>query len=273
MTDKAVVQISYDPTVDSSCSGELFEIPKTQVVGGDVVQMLIWGMNFDNLAPYNLFKGTESMGYGVNVTTSSDEITAIVDFAETFNYQAEYPIFEINRIEAVTEILYEDFNGDIVTWATKGQNVTSLFRRKGYSCIEMIDQIEIYGSVKFKYQRPPYHKLWEWTVPTNSEGLHWFFIYKINVLKNKFSIELPDLTSGPADYRNIMIYVTSRAGDEPVEFAEVYIDGYFVGVTEETTGAITIDNIQVGSHSIQVVAAGYQDTDLDNLSNDIITVY
>ena len=255
------------------CSGALFQIPTTEVVGGDVIEIRIWGMDWEMLEPYSLYKGTDTMGAGENVEEEpAAQINENTDFAETWKHQAEFPIGSIINVEALSEILTIDNQGNVVNFATIGEDITSQFSLHGYSCIKQKDKIKLYGSARITYERTPYYKRWYWTVPIGEEGTYWFFIYKAGILKNKFSIALPDLTTGTAEPRNITLYVTDRTTQTPIINASVYVDSLYQGVTDGQ-GIINIDGVLTGAHLLRVTKSGYIPTDQDDLLNDSFMVY
>lgn len=256
------------------CSGVLFELPTDEVIAGDVIEMRLWGGTLELLYPYVLFKGTDTMGAGEILEAQTlEQVIQIIDFAETFNTQLEWPIAEINEVMAVTEIFYEDLDGNVQTWATKGELITSRFARNGYSCFYATDKINLYGSVKATMTRSPWYKRWYWTVPANEEGLHWFFIYREHILKNKFSIELPDLSAAlSGECRNIVISVRDKDTNGLISAAEVFIDGLSVGFTD-SRGLVSVNQITVGLHTLKLSAFGYLDSDMDDLNNETFEVY
>ena len=234
MSKTTTVTANYGLLSDSEeCSGALFQIPTTEVVGGDVIEIRIWGMDWEMLAPYSLYKGTDTMGAGENVEEDpATELNENVDFAETWKHQAEFPIARIVNVEALSEILIIDNQGNVVNYATIGEDITAQFSLHGYSCIKQKDKIKLYGSARITYERTPYYKRWYWTVPVGEEGTYWFFIYKAAILKNKFSIALPDLTSGAVEYRNITLYLVDRLTQVPLEGASIYLDALYKGVMQ-----------------------------------------
>ena len=98
------------------------------------------------------------------------------------------------------------------------------------------------------------------------------FIYRDGVPVNKFAIQMPDLTDGLPEPRNIAIRVVARDGGGALDLASVYIDGLFRGITDGE-GVLTIDGIMTGSHSLKLTREGFVDSDLDNLYNDELMVY
>jgi len=354
MTTSALIHVEYGTSTETDCSGALFEIPTTEVIGGDVIDIRIWGMNFDHLAPYALNLGTQSMGAGVNtvmplddiieyphfgeVTTattiwvistinslvafsdiyydnagvpdmwapagtditdrfshtdnilttldnvvingstqinyrSTQDVQVLVEFAETNDYQAEWPIHAIGRMVAFNEIVtINESTNTVETWAYEGEDITSRFMAKGYSCIVSEDGLPLYGSLKFEFTRSPYYKLWQWTVPVGAQGLYWFFIYRTGTIINKFSIQLPDLTVGLPEPRNIALRVIARDGGAALDNASIYIDGLYMGISDED-GVLNIDGIMTGTHDLKITRIGFVDTDQDNLWNDKLEVY
>jgi len=236
------------------------------------------GQNITNQFLFNLDvlthkDGTQFSSALLVTYNVSQKVEINIDFAQTFKFQTEWPIANIVKIEAINEICAIDpLTGEVITWATKGQDVTSKFMKFNGSCIVQLDKIELYGSVKFSYNRVQYYKKWIWIVPTGSEGLYWFFIYKAGIVKNKFSISLPDLTEGIPEPRNIAINVFARTTDAAIPVAMVYIDGMYVGSTN-VDGVIYVNGIMQGTHSLKITKPGFIDTDKDTLYNDELRVY
>ena len=73
------------------------------------------------------------------------------------------------------------------------------------------------------------------------------------------------------DTREITIAIADYVDEDTViEGAEVYIDGELMGTTDEN-GELDV-TLTVGGHSLRVVAAGYVDSDEDDLLNDYFVV-
>jgi len=275
MTTKQQTSLSVAFSDDiTECKGVLFELPTAEVMAGDTIELRLWGGTYDLLLPYTLFKGTQTLGAGTLVEeTGVPQIAPVIDFAETFQHQLEYPVDSIVHVEAITEIVTVDYDGIVVTWATKGEDITSRFARLGYSCIFALDRIPLYGSVRALCNRSPWKKYWPWTIPDGQEGLHWFFIYKENmVLDHKFSIELPDLAGTELAYRNITLKVVDKDTDAAVPDAAVTFDGLLIGTTD-IDGKVYADEVKTGTHALLVTATGYLDTDADDLNNETVEIY
>ena len=271
MTQTVAITASYSDEI-TECKGVLFELPAQEAQAGDQVEMRLWGGTRELLEPYTLYKGTQTMGAGELLETDIITITPVIDFAETFKHQLEWPIDSIEHVEAITEMFVIDDN-EVETWASRGDNITDRFFRDGYSCITAADRIPLYGSVRATCNRSPHLKRWYWTVPAGAEGLHWFFIYKKNmVLDHKFSVELPDLADSELVYRNIIMRIVDKDTDTGQFGAVVFIDGLEVGTTD-ADGELAVENIRTGDHSLFVTCSGYLDTDQDNLNNDSFTVF
>jgi len=271
MTEQAIT-ISYSPEQED-CKGVLFELPTSEVESGDNVELRLWGGTYDLLLPYTLYKGTETMGAGEIVESDIITIQPIINFAETFKHQLDWPIDSIDNIEAVTEIFIVNDDNEIETWATKGDNITSRFSRSGYSCIIADDRIPLYGSIRATCTRSKWMKRWYWTIPAGAEGLYWFFIYKASmVLDHKFSIELPDLAESTLEYRNIIIKVVDKDTDVSQPDAQISVDSVVVGTSDEN-GELAVNNIRTGDHTLKITGSGFLDSDVDNINNDTFTVY
>ena len=273
MANNNSITVSFSDEI-TECKGVLFEIASEEIKAGDTVELMLWGGSTALLSEYTLYKGTQTMGAGISaIDSSTDSFEPIIDFAETYKSQLDYPIERINKIIAVTEIFTIDDNNNVVTWASRGSTVTNLFARHGYSCLITLDRKLLYGSVKAYCTRSPYKKSWFWTIPDGEEGLHWFFIYKANmVLDHKFSIELPDLASSVLAYRNITIKVVDKDSDAGISGAIVAMDGVVVG-TANSAGMVYVSGVRTGSHTIHITAESYLDSDQDDLNNETIEIY
>jgi len=265
------VSVQYGHTQE--CSGVLFELPDSEVQAGDNVEMRLWGGTIDLLYPYTLYKGTDTMGAGeILEAIGLEQIEQIIDFPEKFSFQLDYPIISIDEVLAVTEIFYQDVDGEIYTWATKGELITNKFSRNGYSCIFALDKINLYGSIKAIMTRSPWYKRWYWTVPAQEQGQHWFFIWKGSELTNKFSIELPDLISPIKLPKNVTLKIVNRHTDAGIAGAEVTVDGTLMGTTDGD-GRIFLGTLLQGTHTLFLRAGGFIDSDEDDLANDSFEVY
>lgn len=355
MAQSVTLNVEYGVTTgDDECSGVLFEIPTTEVIGGDVIEIRLWGISKEILVPYSLRRGTVNLGLGTDkvmpvddivetvvfvnarsVNTiwvidtlisvvadglvtyddagtptewatdgedktssfasssnilnlldieslsgnfivtyrSTSDVQELVDFAETSKFQCTWPMLDIQRVVALQELVKIDpVTGNVIRWCKEGQDVTSLFRRQGYSCLAVADNTALFGSVMLEYTRSPYYKVWEWEVPVGAQGQYWFFIYEGSLPKNKFSIEIPDLTEGLPEPRNIALKIVDRDSGNLLDGALVWIDEVYRGTTD-ANGVLFIDGIMTGSHTIRSTKTGFIDTDLDNLYNDTLEIY
>lgn len=73
------------------------------------------------------------------------------------------------------------------------------------------------------------------------------------------------------DTRDITISISDYVTEGDVAGASVYIDDVLQGTTD-ANGEIDITGITVGGHTIKVTAAGYVDSDDDDLLNDYFVV-
>lgn len=276
MIDSSVV-VSYSPSYsiesdNNDCRGAILEIP-SGIQAGDQAKFRLWGGSWGLLENYTLHKGTETVGAGQILESGTRTIQPIINFSETYKYQLDWPIDLINSIEAVTEIFTINDSGETETWATKGDTITSRFSRSGYSCIIADDRISLFGSIRATCTRSKWFKRWYWNVPSNAEGLYWFFMYKENmVLDRKFSIQLSDLTESSFEYRNIIIRVVDKYTGTTKSGAEVFIDDLKAGTTG-MDGELIVNNIKTGEHSLLITGDDFINSDLDDLNNESFVVY
>ncbi len=71
--------------------------------------------------------------------------------------------------------------------------------------------------------------------------------------------------------RRVYLTVRDACTRTVIAGAHVYLDGQFVGLTNDM-GRIDLGELDVGTHNIKVVKAGYTPTDEDNIANDSFTV-
>ena len=71
--------------------------------------------------------------------------------------------------------------------------------------------------------------------------------------------------------KNLVLVVKDFATEVAVQGASVYADGSYRGYTN-SDGELYLYNIAIGDHTIKLIAAGYLDSDEDELANDTFTV-
>lgn len=268
------ISISFDRTtniVGSECSGVLFEIPQVDVIGGQEIDIVLWGADYQELGKYTIFQATSSLGGGTTVTVPEEEITEDVDFAETSKVQCKWPIAGINSATALSEISYIE-DDDVLSWASDGALITNRVSKIGYSCIGVASGENIYGTIRLKYNRTKCTRRWKWVVPVNKASTYWFFIKREGKIKNKFSINVPDLVDGAPVPRDILLRIVSRGEGATIPGTSVYIDGELKGVTD-ANGLLAINGIMTGTYPLRLTSPGFLPSDADNLLNDNLTVY
>lgn len=91
------------------------------------------------------------------------------------------------------------------------------------------------------------------------------------------SVTVTDPEPDPPDppepvYRTVTLEIYNHQTEAIVAGADVYVDGDFLGVTDEN-GQITTGLLEVGTtHTLQVIADDYIDSDLDDIANDSFIV-
>ncbi len=273
MTTSTLI-VNFGTTGTESCRGVFLEIPSVSVVGGDDIIIRLVGYSAGVLTPYALYQGTSSLGAGVESVVESDHGSLqeeTLDFAESASCQVEYPIESISDITCTSELCYIE-DGIIKTLCSSGSSAKSFMVKSGHSCIASKNGKELFGAAKAVYVPSPYVKEWAWTVPVGDGGLYWFFLYNNGILKNKFSITVPALTSGAPELRNIRFNLYTRGSETPIASASIWVDDVFIGTTD-AQGSLALNGIYTGSHTFKATAEGLTDTDLDDLNNDTFVVY
>jgi hypothetical protein len=267
------IQVNIDDAgLFAECSGVLLEVPQTEAVPGDSIEINLWAGEASLLDGYTILYGFHSLGAGFLYTSSTSLITETLSYKEQSKIQALYPIKTIQRVRAQSDLVYIDEDDILNLWPDKGSLVTSDFHRSGYSCLETEGALEIFGTVELQYWRGTYRKKWNWTVP-NTSGVQYFFVLKDGKVVNNFQIELPVLDDDVSDSeKDVTFVVRDKVTDAVVEGANVYIDGSFRGSTDED-GVLTVNNVSVGSHTLKITCSGFLDSDEDDLNNDTIEVY
>ena len=141
--------IDFEAETSDGCSGFKLEIPESEVSAGDVVDLRLWGMSVDALAGWALYQGTTPLGVGTCEQVTGEEFEQELDWSgeDTDSQQLDWPVAGLLSVVAVSELLILDDEGKFETWASRGEDVTALFKRQGYSCLAVTDGTPIYGTV------------------------------------------------------------------------------------------------------------------------------
>jgi len=280
-----IVDFSKKPDTGATCSGLKLEVPKNEVAIGDSVEIRLWGP-LELLGGWWLMRAMENLGPGALVsdvigdTPSADESAGAlvfeqVSFAATSEAQLEWPAFSLVRAVAVTELLALDADGKPSVVKPRGwvELGSGYLARKGYSCVRVVDDTPLYGAIALEYYRVRWYRRWFWTVPKDSKGDVWFFLYDgIDPAPyRKFAIELPELAATPARSKNITIRAADHATEAAIPNATIFIGGAQVGVTD-SQGLLHVNGVASGEHAFRATAAGYLATNEDELSNEKIVV-
>ncbi len=261
------VQITYGISDDDNCKkSAILEVPEQNLAPNDTITLKLWGESSE-ITDYSLWEGTDTLGSGIWGTDPVSEVVESIDFAESDQAQLSYPVTELVSVVSQIESFYEE-DDDIIIWATRGANVTDRSSIVGKSCIAL-DEV-IYGLLNVTYNRITSYKSWEWMVPADESGDHWFFLKKAGEITHKFSLEVPGelVVTGP---KTIKIYAKDNESHVMIPNATLFLDGVDVGVTN-VNGNIIVENVSVGTHTVKFTATGYTDTNNDGLDNDEITV-
>ncbi len=259
---------------EEECPLLYLEVPQDEVTPGDELELRLWGA-VSSLGGWSLMCCHEPLGPGIMGRLSEPEYTQQLDFAASTHARLDYPFMSIGRVETLTPLVRIDAAAPCPPklWAGKGRDITSHVSRKGYSCLRLGADTPLYGSVLATVIRVATFRSWFWTVPENTYGDIWFFLYSDTARApyRSFSLALPELAATAVGERNLTIRTVDFASEATISNASVYLDGHYKGLTNDN-GRLDISGVTTGTHSFRAVKDGYLDTDLDGLSNDSIVV-
>lgn len=273
MTQTLVIDYQQEGQ-EQDCPAMYVEVPENQVQAGDEVEIRLWGP-LHRLQGWSLCVFDQSLGVGELQQLQNPEFTQQVDLPEKLDAQLEYPMDQLTRVKALTPLAFipSDRPYPPEVWKQRGQVITAHCSRKGYSCVQVNHDLPLYGSLEVTYQRIATYLRWFWTIPADTYGDIWFFLYDdIDTTPyRKFAVELPALASVQQEPRNLSIRTMDFATEASVPNAAIYLDGQFQGRTD-AQGVLHLSNIMTGRHSFRAEASGYLSTDVDSLSNETIVV-
>ncbi len=250
------------------------EVPQDEVAAGDAVEIRLWGPQ-SALRGWSLTCFHQSLGPGVPGRLQDTAWTQQLDFAATDHAQLEYPFTAITKVETLTPLVSIDPDAPCPPrlWAAKGRDVARMCGRKGYSCLRIDGNTPLHGSVLATVERVVTYRSWFWTVPENTWGDVWFFLYSDTTRPpyQSFALALPELASVAEGLRNLTIRTVDFATEAPVSGAAIHIAGLYRGVTD-AEGLLHVADVPTGVHSFKAVREGYLDSDVDGLSNEQIVV-
>ena len=269
--------LDYATTTAGSCTGALFEVPDGTVYAGDTLTFKLWGNVGLGLfefmgewfpeSAYVLYHGTTSLGVGTLTTdTDLDDLEEDLDFSQEAYKELSYPCSAMVSAVAGTELVYLDENDTPQVYASRGDDVSALFRISNTSCLATQDGQKIYGTVQLTATRVATYLAWDWTIPSDQEGVLWFFLYKNGTLENAFSLELPALTT-TRTYTSCTFKFYDYATETALSDVAVMVDGVAMGTTD-ANGVLHVPKILTGTHTLKASRPGYLDTDADDLDNE-----
>ncbi|MDQ7832036.1 MAG: hypothetical protein RDU30_09900 [Desulfovibrionaceae bacterium] len=248
-----------------TCPGALFEMPEQAVDPGELMTLRIWAATEAMLDGYELRQGLQSLGLGSRVDYPGQVTCKYFDWAgENTAQQFDFPVSRITRVTAFSPL--QCVVGDeLVTVAPQGQDVTDKFVRLGHSCLAPILGLfpgPLYGTTHAVAERPPYAREWAWTAPTDPTGAQWFFLYRGDQLKRRFSLALSDeLEDASIKYVDCKIRVIDADTAGAVLGAQVYIeigeDYVDLGLTDSRYGFVKVFNVLSGEYFVAVGKTGY----------------
>jgi hypothetical protein len=271
MTQSAAITINYDNcSASQECSGRLLVITPTEYTPGTRITFTVYGITSAMVANLSLWKGNRTMGAGSRGYSGS-MITETVSFDGVEKVQLTYPVAGSLTMTAKTDLMGRaEGTARRIPFANKGSNLNSKMKRIGYSCVGTNNGLEIYGSVKIRYNRAGNSKSWHWTVP-NESGDYWFYLCEGDKLLVAEKLTVDASETENTDPQEVTIVVREYSSEALIVGASVSVDGVPKGVTDEN-GTIVLGRVAVGTHIITITKDGYVSSNEDDLENDSFTL-
>lgn len=263
---------------DADCPSILLEFPAQSVDPGEAIVIRAWAADPAMLDELTLVAGLTSLGPGQPNVWPGQTTCSYFDYDGSKALKAQqfsYPIQAVTRVTAFSALQLVSDAGDVTSLAPAGEDVTSLFYRRGYSCLMPAAALAgLTGTVHAVAARCPHCREWYWTAPSDPRGAQWFFVYDAGKLKRRFSLSLseepPDASIA---YTDVKVRVIDRRTAGAVLGADVWINGAWVGRTNLTYGYVKVLRHLSGTFSVKIAKSGYTDSDADGYSdNDAITI-
>ena len=124
-----------------------------------------------------------------------------------------------------------------------------------------------FGSIAVEYETPGRQV---WSISGLKPGT-----YTLSAKSGRDTVLMPltvqEARVPPSGERSVVINIKNYCTDAVVEGAKVYVDGALRG-TAGADGLVSVGSLAAGSHQLRVTAAGYIDSDQDDLVNEQFTV-
>jgi len=261
---------------DSSFPFAKMEVPDQTVNAGEAMTLRAWATAPELLRDYVLASGATSLGPGTPAVWGGQTTCHYFDFAgDNAAQQFDWPIMDIRQVLAYSPVYTVSDAGKVSVLAPAGQNVTAAFLRRGGCGIVPVEGLgKLYGTVYATADRAPYCREWSWTAPSSPTGAQWFWLSKAGRLQHKFSLTMSDEPDDASVcYVDVRILVIDRKTAGAVGGAAVYLNGQYMGATDQTYGVLKLFRILSGTYAVKIVAPGFAVSSADKYSdNDSIVI-
>lgn len=249
------------------CSGLVMEkVSPTTPSPGDAITIRVFG-DFPS-ASGNLGDPTFTNSAGVSVSAKGNSSSEAKSETVTFSNGSatlSYPV-GARSSSSVYDIDWqaEGIGNPAVRWINGSKKLysTALYDDDEYKNATAI--IAYYTSYQdYTFQIPPSYTGTSFSVSVSFGNCE-------SGDEETLSIDISNVGTS-SEFRDITVTVKDYVTGTAISGASVWIDNVSKGTTN-ASGLLNVSNVSVGDHTIKITASGYEDSDLDDLSNDSFVV-
>ena len=250
----------------------LFQVKNGNLLPGQQVHFLIWGLSFDELDKYSIVNSSQQLcTFLGNNTITTGEFSSEVFFEGDNMYTSlDWPCPAIKSALSLTGITGIKHDNTLVSLYGPNQQIPNVIRR-GYCCAEYVDSSVkgIVGGMKIIAERP-LNKEFSGYV---TKGVNPFFVLREGLFVKAFNVEVTEseVDDSPSKWYGVNLYFVDADTGMPLDNVSVTFGDSKSGVCDEE-GKIQFTNIKPGTYNLTASKIGYYKNTFDDLDNDEITV-
>ena len=274
-----VINLSDGESSDTCSKSVLFQVKNGNLLPGQHVSFLIWGLSWSELDRYTVVDSAQinCTFVGRNtVYTQGDLCSSDVAFeGDSLYAQMEWPCDFIYNAIALSGIMGVTKDNRLQSLHSPGHIIHGgLISRKGYSCVAYNNNAfkGIVGAMRV-YSYPPNNK--EFSAPVIA-GINPFFILRDGLFVKAFNIEVKDDSASDSDvipsrWYSVNLYFVDADTGMPLQNVNVDLGGVRTGVTG-VSGQVQFKDLPPGDYSLKATKIGYYDSLQDDIDNDTLRV-